>query len=248
LGKARIQASLDLSELAREAVVGSMFPRTGSSIIVPSIRAEYLEPGLRDLRTARNLNALYPETQLLLGQHRRYFSEAEPSIVYFERAKVLNVSDPNIWFACGNAEAEAGRDAEAFENWKHSLEISPQQLPAILAEARRRYAAGVVLNRILPGNPVTLVEAADYYRREPDSYRLILERAASAPRGAIGFGSIGWRWRKPTKPSADTPRPMPRGPWQWPPTRYATKCAMAPPGSSNGKNATKRRCPIWFGS
>jgi len=94
---------------------------------------------------------------------------------------VLNVSDPNIWFACGNAEAEAGRDAEAFENWKHSLEISPQQLPAILAEARRRYAAGVVLNRILPGNPVTLVEAADYYRGEPDSYRLILERAASAP-------------------------------------------------------------------
>ena len=181
LGKARIQASLDLSELAREAVVGSMFPRTGSSIIVPSIRAEYLEPGLRDLRTARNLNALYPETQLLLGQHRRYFSEAEPSIVYFERAKVLNVSDPNIWFACGNAEAEAGRDAEAFENWKHSLEISPQQLPAILAEAGRRYAAGVVLNRILPGNPVTLVEAADYYRGEPDSYRLILERAASAP-------------------------------------------------------------------
>jgi tetratricopeptide (TPR) repeat protein len=171
------------------AVVGSGFPRSGMNSLESPQFTERLLPGLKDLRTARNLSPLYPETHLLLGQHARAFAQADPPLAYFERAKTLNPCDPNIWYACGRAHRDAGNLAGAAENWHRSLELSPQQLAAILAESRARFTVNDILARILPENPVTLVQAAEHYRDDPQARRAILDRATGATE------TPGWTWK-----------------------------------------------------
>jgi tetratricopeptide (TPR) repeat protein len=148
-----------------------------------------LAQGLADLRTARNLSPLYPETHLLLGLHAKGFASAEPPLAHFERAKLLNKVDPNIWYVCGLAHRDAGNLAGAAENWRQSLELSTQQLPAILAAAQGRFPPAEVAARILPDNPVTLVQAAEYFRGDPPIRTAILERAAAAAE------QPAWEWR-----------------------------------------------------
>jgi len=189
LGKARVQGACDISMLPLEAVVGSGFPRSGMGYLQSPEFASRLAEGLIDLRTARNLSPLYPETHLLLGQHAKAFAEADPPLAYFERAKILNASDPNIWYACGLEHLRNGNFDAAAENWRRSLELSPQQFAAILTAARPRFSVDEILARILPDNPATLVQATNYYRGEPAARRAILERAAAAEEQPY------WNWK-----------------------------------------------------
>jgi O-antigen ligase/Flp pilus assembly protein TadD len=190
LGKARVQGARDLSLFPLMAVVGPGFPFTGNDFLDSPEFRERLRPGLMDLRRARNLCPLFPETHLLLGQHAGAFDGGEPPLVHFERAKFLNKVDPNIWFACGVAHLESGNRAAAAENWRRSLELSSRQLVPILALGRSRFGMEETLARILPENPATLMEAARLCTDDPTIRRAILERAAAAPEAST------WTWQQ----------------------------------------------------
>lgn len=191
LGKARLYAALDLAPLPFEAVAGAGAARfTPLDRLPPAWVAQYIVPGLNDLRTARDLSPLTPETHLLLGQFRQYFALAEPRLVYFERAKLLNKADPNIWYACGVELLAAGDADAACENWRRSLELSAQQLAPIIGATRKRWSAAEVQARILPDRPAILLRTAEMYADEPAARRVLLEATVA------NAGRPDWDWKQ----------------------------------------------------
>jgi tetratricopeptide (TPR) repeat protein/O-antigen ligase len=191
LGKAQIEAAFDLAPMPFEAVAGTGAVRLTPMDRLPATLVEQLiVPALNELRTARNLSPLYPNTQLLLGQYRQYFAKAEPRLVYLERAKVLNRADPNIWYACGVEELAAGNDTAACDNWRRSLELSPQNLPQIITSARKHWNVAEVMARILPDSPAIFLQAADMYIDEPAARKALLVKAADAAE------RTDWDWKQ----------------------------------------------------
>jgi O-antigen ligase/tetratricopeptide (TPR) repeat protein len=126
----------------------------------PAVVERYLYPALRYLRAARRADPLAPKPHARLGLYARYFAASEPAAVHFDRAKRLLPSDPDIWFASGRDALARGDEATAWADWHRSLALSDRHLAAILRTARRLPLAAI-REKLLPGEPTILLEAAN---------------------------------------------------------------------------------------
>jgi len=129
--------------------------------IPAKLRERHLIPALKQIREARRLNPLAPKPHTRLGLYTEVFSTSEPASLHFSRAKSLIPSDPDVWYASGRSELKHGNAAAAWSDWKRSLALSPQNLPAILAAARGRLTPNEIREKLLPDDPVTILAAID---------------------------------------------------------------------------------------
>jgi len=127
----------------------------------PSAVEQHLVPALKMLREARRANPLAPKPHARLGLLAEYFSNDEAASVHFVRAKRLIPSDPDVWYASGRRALKDGDAAAAWEDWKRSLELSPQNLAAILAGARGKLSVDQIRTNLLPDDPATVLQAAE---------------------------------------------------------------------------------------
>ncbi len=129
--------------------------------IAPAVRDRHIIPALKLLREARRANPLAPKPHTRLGLYAEVFATSEPASVHFARAKSLIPSDPDVWYASGRSAFKHGDPAAAWADWKRSLALSPQNLPAILAAARGKLTPAEIRVKLLPDDPVTILAALD---------------------------------------------------------------------------------------
>src|SRR5262249_35644843 len=84
-----------------------------------------------------------------------------------------------IWFLCGLAELQEGKQALAWESWHRSLELGGDFLQPILTESAKHMEGAAILHEILPDNPTLVAQAAIHlYPDEEDPDRLPFQRKA----------------------------------------------------------------------
>ncbi len=129
------------------------------------------------LRTARGLGPLHPDVHFHLGLHARQYQSADPPVVYFRRAARVLPTDPDVWYARGVEELNAGDRTAAEASWRRSLELSPKRLTPIL-KASATLPAEALRDRVLPDDPLVLMRAAA--ERPATERRVYVEGAATA--------------------------------------------------------------------
>jgi O-antigen ligase/tetratricopeptide (TPR) repeat protein len=166
--------------LAGTVAVGGLEPLASIGLVfwpelskrVPQNWSKALEedlerPGLREMITARNICPLLSRPHMRLAAHAAAMERHDDPAKYWERARRLAPSDPELWYFSGVESRHRERTEEAWDQWKRSLALSRKYLPQILDVA---IAAGMsadqMLARFLPDDPRTLYDAA--MRIEPN--------------------------------------------------------------------------------
>jgi tetratricopeptide (TPR) repeat protein len=139
---------------------------------------------LRHLLRARDLCPLWAEAQLQLAENRGRLDCGDPAAAYLDRAKFLAPENAEVFYHCGIQELADGQTDEAWQSWRHCLELSGVYLSAILDRSSDVLGPQEILDRILPDRPEVLADAADYLfpRRQAAERRPFLERALQALR------------------------------------------------------------------
>jgi hypothetical protein len=149
----------------------------------------YIKPALRQMIAGRDLCPLLarPHARLAAwafdvpGPGPR-MAQSDPAAKYWARAIRVAPYDPDLLFYAGQMEFDAGRFDDACNYWKRSLERRSTHLRAVLNAALPRIGPEKVMERLLPGDPATLLELADLLSVRPDqadAQRRILERTKS---------------------------------------------------------------------
>ncbi len=129
------------------------------------------------LRTARGLGSLHPDVHFHLGLHARQYDSADPPVAYFRRACRVLPTDPDVWYARGVEELNAGDRPAAEASWRRSLELGPKRLTPIL-KASAGLPAEALRDRVLPDDPLVLMRAAA--ERPASERRVYVDAAAQA--------------------------------------------------------------------
>lgn len=147
-------------------------------------RTAAMREALGQWRAARDLSPVMAPTHARLGAHRDLFERADPALTYFERARRLFPTDPEMPYFCGRARWQAGDLAGACADWKASLAGSDRYLGDILELARQRIGPDDILRDVMPDRPAVLLKAADALfpkdEAEAPGRRAYLERARDA--------------------------------------------------------------------
>jgi O-antigen ligase len=141
---------------------------------------EQIGPGLRRLLQARDACPLLSEPNLQLAIHIGDLDKADPRAEYLRRVKLLAPDDPGQWYLCGVQELFDGQAAQAWQSWRHSLGLSNQYLPEIVAGLARSPDAASLLEQVLPDRADCWFTAADQLyptAAEPEKRRPLLDKA-----------------------------------------------------------------------
>jgi O-antigen ligase len=141
---------------------------------------EQIGAGLRRLLQARDACPLLAEPNLQLAIHIGALDKADARAEYLRRVKLLAPDDPGQWYLCGVQELFDGQSANAWQSWRHSLELSNQYLPNILAGAARSPDVPHLLDQLLPERADLWFAAADQLYADPtaaEKRRPLLEKA-----------------------------------------------------------------------
>jgi tetratricopeptide (TPR) repeat protein len=124
-------------------------------------RTADLRAALSQWRMARDLSPVMAPTHARLGRFRDGFVQADPAVVYLERARHLLPTDPEMAYLCGLARWQAGDVPGACSDWQASLSASGQYLPDILGCVLPVLGAEQVLSAVLPETPERILAAAN---------------------------------------------------------------------------------------
>ena len=141
-----------------------------------AIAGDDVIPALKAARTARDRCPLLPGPHLRLGAYSHRMTRSEPAAVHFRRATVGGGFDPDVWYLAGSAALARGDLDAACENWRESLRRDPRRLALIVRAASRHLGAAELRDRVLGGEPVLVVAAAEYL--DADGRRTFLRFAA----------------------------------------------------------------------
>lgn len=130
---------------------------------------KHLVPALHHYLQARDSCPLLVRPHAWLAAHADRLDRSEPRGAYLERAKFLAPSDPEVWYLCGVQDLLEGRQDQAWESWRRSLELSDRHLPEILTVGARSLGPGDVLALVLPDNPTLLRAAAFQLYPQPEA-------------------------------------------------------------------------------
>lgn len=160
-------------------------PETGE---LESLRTEptvtrHLVPAYRHLQRARAACPLFPRVHLRLAELCGLDADPSQDVFHIHRACSVAPGDPDIWFHAGVLDAQAGRNVNAMNAWRHCLLLSDQYVNIVL------YVAEPVLNDtqlvewLLPPKPEMLLHLAKtrYAVSNPDPHTIrdrLLARAA----------------------------------------------------------------------
>ncbi len=139
--------------------------------VLARLRQQTLVPATRSFLRSRDLAPLQAEIHLILAELVENLAEADPREVYLERAKSLAEADPMLWYRCGLVELAAGDTRSAWASWRRSLELSPQELPAILDQSVAVLGVEQTLEQVLPDDPARLLAVARRLYPRPDPGR-----------------------------------------------------------------------------
>jgi O-antigen ligase/Flp pilus assembly protein TadD len=140
----------------------------------------HLLPGLATYLRARDVCPLLAWPQVRVAANVNYLAKADPRAAYLERAKRVITNDPNLWFLFGAVELVDGQKHEAARSWRRALELSDQNLLAILSLGKQALGAQALLDQVLPDRPDLLVIAAERLYPKSDNRverRPFLEKA-----------------------------------------------------------------------
>jgi hypothetical protein len=162
------QAHLEVLHQERERLEGSSGREDeGFAIATERLNREHLLPALRHYLSARDLCPLLGEPHLQIAAHVGAFEHADSAAAYLDRAKLVMPHDPEVWYLSGLDQLLDGHHAEAWKNWRHSLDLSGFFLPEITAAAAAILGDQGLIIEVLPERPDILVRAAFY--RYPNS-------------------------------------------------------------------------------
>jgi tetratricopeptide (TPR) repeat protein len=110
-------------------------------------------------------------------------TRADPPADYWNRARRLAPTDPDLWYFSGVQQISDGHPDDAWASWRRSLELSGRHLNEIVDAAARvapdpRRRVQLLLD-ILPNNPEWFLLAAQRLEKEPTAdgpTRPLLER------------------------------------------------------------------------
>jgi tetratricopeptide (TPR) repeat protein len=102
---------------------------------------------------SRDLQPLIAGPHLQLGAYTGRFARSEPAQVYFDRAKRIGVTEPDVWYVAGKAAADRGDWGAALADWHEALARSPVRLAAIARRAAGHVAPERFREQALPDDP-----------------------------------------------------------------------------------------------
>jgi hypothetical protein len=121
---------------------------------------EHLVPGLQHCLLARDLCPTLARAQVRLADYADRLQGGAARGAYLERAKLLVSFDPEIWYFCGLQELLDDQPDQAWDSWRHSLDLSAQRLPDIALRSAAVLPPTEVRDRVIPDKPDLLYEAA----------------------------------------------------------------------------------------
>jgi O-antigen ligase/tetratricopeptide (TPR) repeat protein len=137
---------------------------------------EFIAPGLTNMIAARDRCPLLarPHARLALYAYDAHpesgivMAKSDPALDYWARAVRLTPFDADLLYYYGQTLFKAGREDQAWDVWRRSLQQKPTHLKAIIAVASTKLSADELINRLLPDDPVVLLEVARFMAARPD--------------------------------------------------------------------------------
>lgn len=170
----------------------------------PALRT-CLMAAYQHLLLSRRYCPLLPRTHLRLAEVGFVGNSPDWDQRDVDRARWLAPADSRVQFSCGLLDLHAGRIDAAAASWKRALTLNRTHLRSIMAAApsRMTYTARQFVERVLPDDPLYLIELGQRYRPRGDeaaglvralgqrATELIAERAASDWERAyvLGYGA-----------------------------------------------------------
>ncbi len=145
----------------------------------PKSLQNYLYPALHSYQRARNANPLLVEPHLWLGLYGQHLTSSDSPETYLRRAVTLTPSDARAWYLAGVLALREQKEAQAWTDWRWSLQCSLDFLPDILRQIVKRADADSVFMELLPddGRILQAVAAHPLSEKVPKARQNILQRA-----------------------------------------------------------------------
>src|SRR5439155_4581372 len=122
--------------------------------------SQHLPPALAHCRAARNNSPLMPEPHLALALYAQEFDKADSPRDYLRRVMLLVPRLPDVWYYSGVDYLAHNQEEPAWQEWRHSLELSDSFLEPILARGVRSLKSDDLLRKLLPEQPDVILRAA----------------------------------------------------------------------------------------
>ncbi len=113
-------------------------------------RIQMIRQALQAWVLARDLGPLLPQPHARIGSFRRYLSQGDAEVDYYERARKLAPRDSFIWFLCGQQKYNSGSWDDAWEDWNQSLQLDSEYIHEIVSHASQKLSSEELMNKILP--------------------------------------------------------------------------------------------------
>jgi tetratricopeptide (TPR) repeat protein len=105
-----------------------------------------------------------------LAAHRDLLKAGDTGEQYMERVRYLRKYDPEVWYISGILAITGGRETEAWEDWRKSLEYSDEYLADIAKRSSTILSTDELMDEVIPDNPSQLYHVAfDLYPKPGDS-------------------------------------------------------------------------------
>jgi O-antigen ligase/tetratricopeptide (TPR) repeat protein len=163
-GIAGLVASPSVLLPAVTAVPGCSFlfagPRSPSPDQQDHLERRLFVPALRAFLRARDVCPLLVNAQLGIAGAAARMTRADPPTDYTQRVKELAPGNPEAWYQCGQVELASLDPKQAWASYRHSLELSEDYLPLILAQSNKVLSPEEMLENVLSNRPEVLLAAA----------------------------------------------------------------------------------------
>jgi tetratricopeptide (TPR) repeat protein len=120
----------------------------------------YLKPALHYFLNARDLCPLLGKPHARLAAHVDLLTSGDSGSQYMERVRYLRQYDPEVWYISGILALTAGKEKEAWESWKRSLEYSDVYLLDIGRRCLTILSPDELIDDVIPDNPRQLYRLA----------------------------------------------------------------------------------------
>jgi tetratricopeptide (TPR) repeat protein len=142
----------------------------------------FVVPALSDFLRARGQCPLLAKPNVQLAAYRGRLVRGDLARAYLQRASLLRPSDPQLTYLLGEQCLADGRQAEAWQSWRRSLECSDRFFPEIVARAGKVLSPTEVIEEVLPPRGDYFFRGATLLFPEDDEApqrKVFLERAVS---------------------------------------------------------------------
>lgn len=127
----------------------------------------YAAPALHHFIKARDLCPLLVRPHLRLAAYHHLLEGGGTSGQYWERAKLIAIQDPELWFSSGVFNLARGDQKEAWSDFRESLHWSNRFLSEILGQAKRQLSSREILEQVLPDDADTQLAAYQFLFVDP---------------------------------------------------------------------------------